>query len=824
MWDYYCFCMEKYVLTLVFVFFCIMGNAASAAVPSKYVLDQKWQYRTPFISKSSHPVGPSGAVVYFRRTFDLKEIPGELAINIAGDKYRLFVNGEYVCRGSEVGTFKRWYFDTVDIAKYLRKGKNVLAIEMVNFGENAPLAFFSNNLGLWVEPNSPSFKFLATQPGNWKCIENGGVRFYPGTENSTRLQSGGGQIIDASKEVTGWNAVDFDDSSWSKPVKLFRASDSRFFGKSPIVLVPRALPMMQESPIRIKSVRRVENLPGVKAGDVKFIEGKKFVVGRNAECKILLDNTELTNAYTRLRVSGGAGARVKIKYCESLFDPKAKGMLGKGKFNRNEIEGKIPFMPVSDIYHLDGRKHEFVSYSFRCFRYVEFEISTKDDPLEISDFDALYTAYPFAEVGRFASSDESHGAIWRAGWRTARLCAWETYFDCPFWERLQYVGDTRIQALISLYVSGDHRLMKKAITVFDDSRISDGITQSRYPNTKAQFIPPFSLFWIGMISDYRKHVDDEPFVAEMLNGIETVVNWYALQIDGRTGMLKPDLPYWNFVDWVDTWKIGVPPESAKSGSSIISLQLACALDDAAVLMEDFGRRDVALRYRKMSSGIKRAVYANCWDAERGLLSDAAGLPRFSQHANIMGILSDAIPALEQRAVFEKIVAQAKSSRAEHKIDDVMEATFYFKFYLFKAAEKVGCGDMFVDMLQPWRDMLNLGLSTFAENPEPTRSDCHAWSASPVYGFLSIVCGVKPSSNGFKSVSITPHLGSLKFARGITAHKNGPIETDYRVLGDGSLSVKIRLPENLDGRFSWRGQARKLHPGLQEFIVKPSNIN
>ena len=52
--------------------------------------------------------------------------------------------------------------------------------------------------------------------------------------------------------------------------------------------------------------------------------------------------------------------------------------------------------------------------------------------------------------------------IWETGWRTARLCAHETYFDCPYYEQLQYVGDTRIQALISLYVDGDDRFNAKS--------------------------------------------------------------------------------------------------------------------------------------------------------------------------------------------------------------------------------------------------------------------------------------------------------------------------------------------------------------------------
>ena len=52
-------------------------------------------------------------------------------------------------------------------------------------------------------------------------------------------------------------------------------------------------------------------------------------------------------------------------------------------------------------------------------------------------------------------------------------------------------GDTRIQALVTLYLSGDDRLVRNAIQQFEESRIPDGLTQSRYPTDLPQLIPPF---------------------------------------------------------------------------------------------------------------------------------------------------------------------------------------------------------------------------------------------------------------------------------------------------------------------------------------------
>jgi len=46
------------------------------------------------------------------------------------------VNGEYVCRGPARGYQKSWPFDEVDIEKWLKKGRNVIAVRAYNPGRS----------------------------------------------------------------------------------------------------------------------------------------------------------------------------------------------------------------------------------------------------------------------------------------------------------------------------------------------------------------------------------------------------------------------------------------------------------------------------------------------------------------------------------------------------------------------------------------------------------------------------------------------------------------------------------------------------------------
>jgi alpha-L-rhamnosidase len=110
-------------------------------------------------------------------------------------------------------------------------------------------------------------------------------------------------------------------------------------------------------------------------------------------------------------------------------------------------------------------------------------------------------------------------------------------------------------------------------------------------------------------------------------------------------------------------------------------------------------------------------------------------------------------------------------------------------------------------------MVALGLTTWAESPEPTRSDSHAWSAHPNFDFLTIVAGVRPKEPGFKTVTIEPHLGVLQHVVAGIPHPGGMIETEYTVNNSG-VAAQITLPAGVWGELRWKGKVSPLHEGTQ----------
>jgi hypothetical protein len=73
--------------------------------------------------------------VYFRRDVTLNERPSEASINLYADsRYALYVNEIYIGFGPARTFHKNPTYDTYDIAPYLNKGKNTIAVKALSNG------------------------------------------------------------------------------------------------------------------------------------------------------------------------------------------------------------------------------------------------------------------------------------------------------------------------------------------------------------------------------------------------------------------------------------------------------------------------------------------------------------------------------------------------------------------------------------------------------------------------------------------------------------------------------------------------------------------
>jgi hypothetical protein len=125
------------------------------------------------------------------------------------------------------------------------------------------------------------------------------------------------------------------------------------------------------------------------------------------------------------------------------------------------------------------------------------------------------------------------------------------------------------------------------------------------------------------------------------------------------------------------------------------------------------------------------------------------------------------------------------------------------------------------LLGEWDAMLERGLTTWAEKPEPTRSDAHAWSASPNFELFRTVLGVDAAAPGFSRIVVRPFLGALTRVSGSIPHPKGTIAVAIARSG-GAIEAEITLPPGVPGELVWGGERTPLRPGRNVVKARQGN--
>lgn len=734
----------------------------SGVVPAEV---RTWSAR--WISVAGAPPTAYG-VYHFRRTFELPAVPASFPIHVTADnRYILFVNGKRAVWGPAYGDLMHWRYESIDIASYLVPGRNTLAAVVWNYGEYAGLTQVTDSTGFLLQGEGAAGDPVNTGK-SWRAVQDAAYQVLPVNGASIRWQyyaAPPGERFDSARYPWGWEQPAFDDSAWTAPA-VHDFGCSLYWTKDEVpsdchdrrTLVPRPIPLMERTA-------------------QEFANFHPASIPARTHRRILLDQGHVTTAYPEFTFSAGAGARVTVTYGESLWEP---GSMRKG--DRNQIEGK-EIRGLKDALLLDGSAtRTYWPLWWRTFRYIELDIETGEQPVSVDAARSWFTAYPFERKAKFQGGEPWIRQVLDTGWWTNRLSSNEIFQDA-YYEQMQYVGDTRIEALVTLFESGDARLMRNAIELFDSTRASDGLTYSRAPSRLYQYTPTFSLLWIGMVHDYSRYVDDPEFVREMLPGVRAVLGWYQ-RLQGNDGLLTK-LPWYNFLDSDVQWR----PNTLGH----YELQLLQAFEWAADLTDDAEYRAAADRLR---ASIRR-VY---WDPARRYFASDAAHTYFLQHTQALAVLTGAVEGQEARDLMERTLADRS----------LVPTTIYFSYYLHAAMTRAGVGDRYLEMLTRWRDLLKLNVTAWPEVDAPeARSDCHGWGDHPNVEIYRTVLGIDSAATAFSRVVIEPHLGALTSASGSIPHPKGTIAVDYKLEG-GHLTARIETP--VAGEFVWQGRHTPLHAG------------
>jgi hypothetical protein len=812
--------------------------------------DNTWMWHPSF---SEERTDTAGLFLHFRRRFVLNQKPPKsLKVHCTADtRYKLYVNQHLVSFGPVKGDQHLWFYDDVDIGPFLRQGSNQIAIHVLRFFAAAQY--------------SPSFPRLPS--GGVRVAVPDGSNFW-----EERLCSG-----------PKWQvAVDpFASLRIDEPEDMFLHTyeyHSRYSGHQ-LEWVPASNLSFKNSTGNAPPWKLCQRLiPPHRLGISHFtrIHNLQSSIGKKQWANLILDGGRSSMDYGGLLLPAGSvhiielgvdshttaylrfifqrpkrtGSKIQITYSEGYEDEPDLYKGERRKAHRLDTTKKL--LGPKDVYHLQDEQDAlhlgyynteevddiFIPFHWRTFRVLRLEISAGSSDLLFKGVEAETINYALDVQASFKVQPEASltERLWHTSLRTLTNCMHDCYEDCPFYEQLQYAMDTRSSCLFTYYVSGDGRLARQAIIQLHNTfQSSIGLICSRAPTNRQQFIPHFSLYWIGMLGDYLDHFGDVAFLKRFLPVVDAILSYFHMLIDPDLGLVQSEQRpgIWNYVDWTAEWKpYGIPPGFHRTGISTYTNELyAYTLNIAAALLAHLGRPTIAEEYTERAESIVCAIRKHCFDGEYftdSLATNEDSLPvLYSQHGQIWAVLSGVTSGIEAQNLLRNAIAKSNEGK-------FVKVSISMSFYTLRALSMAGGGvyeEHYREFWRPWQTQLDLGLTTWWEDEIAQRSDCHAWGSLPLYEFPAEVAGVQPAAPGWTAINFKPRLSLYQELDAIVPMSTrdglgrGSVIVSWTTISEPRDAVEVRIklktnePCTIPIRVSLPGMEITLEENGREFSFR-----
>lgn len=464
------------------------------------------QQSDPFVGRAEWPArwiraAESGDVVGFRLRVECAEAAKVVVHVSADERYELWLDGALVGRGPSRGEVGHWSFESYRLR--FPAGEHWLAARVWSLGDDAPVAQLSVGDG-------PTF-LLAAEAGSELGLDTGTADWRVATLPGHGLRPKGDGYGCGARHISdgrsfpwdwqtgadslAWPAATAGDPARSRDSAVARdpGRGRAGSGDESRLLVPGRLPAPVRRWVAGARVRHVAEHPvgaptrdrvvdpadhlGGEAGDwQRLLDGTALVLPPGTCRRVLIDLDQYVCAYPVLELKGGRDAEVRVHWQESLYETEPQA----GKGHRDVVEGKLFGRPgleedgLGDLFIAGGGRERHSTLWWQSGRYVEVLVTTATEPLTITGLRFAETHYPYEDRSGFTASDPRLAQVGVLAFRTLQACSHETTMDCPYYEQLQYAGDTRLQCLVAYATTGDDALARQALRAFARSQEETG--------------------------------------------------------------------------------------------------------------------------------------------------------------------------------------------------------------------------------------------------------------------------------------------------------------------------------------------------------------
>ncbi|GGN80074.1 rhamnosidase [Streptomyces albiflavescens] len=635
----------------------------------------------------------------------------------------------------------RVQYQTYDVTELLRPGANSIGAYL------AP-GWYAGNVGMFGPGQYGRHPALLAQ------LE---VEYADGT--SERIASGtdwlaasgpivaadllNGETYDARKETPGWTSPGFDDGGW---LGVRGAGD----------VAPGLIVAQVDGPVRVERELTPEKVTQPKPGVYVFDLGQNMV------------------GSVRLRVSGDAGATVRIRHAEVL-NP-----------DGTVYTANLRSAAATDTYTLKGEGEEVYEprFTFHGFRYVEVTGFPGTPSARAVTGRVMHTSAPFTldfETDVPMLNQLHHNITW--GQRGNFL---SVPTDTPARdERLGWTGDINVFAPTAAYTMESARFLSKWLVDLRDSRTAEGSFTDVAPVIgtlgngtagwgDAGVTVPWSLY--QAYGDRQVIQDAWPSVQAWLTYLEK----------NSDQLLRPAQGYG---DWLN-----VDDETPKD--VIATAYFAHSADLAARMADALGKD--ATPYRDLFGRIRGAF-------QKAYVTSDGRIKGDTQTAYVLALSMDLLSDASRKAAADRLVALVEAK------DWHLSTGFLGTPRLLPVLTDTGHTDIAYRLLQQrsfpsWGYQIDRGSTTMWERWDSIRPDGSfqdpAMNSFNHYAYGSVgewmytnIAGISAGRPGYREIVIRPRPGGdVTSARADFTSVYGPVSTRWRQRA-GHFTLICAVPAN-----------------------------
>ncbi len=533
--------------------------------------------------------------ILFRKSFRLESVPEKAPLRVSADDcYKLYANGAFVAQGPAPGYPSRTFFNLLDVAPYLRPGRNVVAVHTYYQGlVNRVWVSADRRHGLWMDLEDGSGNVLARSDGSFLCRLHTGYSACGTVGYLTQFL----ERYDASAPEVGFEDPDFDDSAWA-PARVRTHAD--------YVFAPDPVPVLEvERVAPVKTEERPAPAPGGSSGEkILFVDFGAIYIGNLS-----------------LRAAGPRGAEITLRFGQELREDGSV---------RHDMRCNCDYV---EYFRLSGRPDGDVlrQFDYKSFRYAEL-VLPGGVGVDLASVALVARHRPFALRAACRFSDPRSLAVWNLCAGSFRYGVQETIQDCMDREKGYYMGDGCYTMWAYYLLTRDVAMLRKFVDDFlASSFISEGLMTCACCSFM-QEIAEFPFYFVLLVWEYAAETGDWEFVRPRYARLARVMDDYRARYAEPDGLLSR-LDKWCVTEWPRNCRDGydVDVEEGKvceAKHNVINAWYVGAVRCMNKLAAGLGLPPYA-----DEAAYKRAFVDAFYDRERHLFKDRVGSGHVSLPAN-----------------------------------------------------------------------------------------------------------------------------------------------------------------------------------------------